>query len=76
MGVIVIHLNLRFCCIFTAGGPRRLCRSCGVQLLRKGIAVGLAKLGDEIFSMQLGRKRKSLNFLLDVMMLRRSKLLV
>ncbi len=76
LGVIVIHLNLRFCCIFTAGGPRRLCLQCGVHILRRGLAVGLAKLGDEIFSMQLGRKRKSLNCLLAVLVLRRSKLLV
>ena len=77
VGVIVLHLNLKFCCIFAAGfQPRRLCLHCVVQLLRRGLALGLAKLGDEIFSVQIGRKRKSLNFLLDVLMLRRSKLLV
>ncbi len=73
----MFHLNLKFCCIFAAGfPPRRLCVHCGIQMLRRRLAFGLAKLGDQIFSVQIGRYKTSLEFLMDVLMLRRPKLLV
>ena len=76
-GVVMIHLNLKFCVLFAAGfPPRRLCVQCGIKMLRRRLAFGLAKLGDQIFSVQIGRKKTSLEFLMDMLMLHRPKLLV
>ena len=76
-GVVMIHLNLRFCVLFASGfEPRLLCVQCSIKMLRRRLAFGLAKLGDQIFSVQIGRKKTSLEFLMDMLMLHRPKLLV
>ncbi len=73
----MFHLNLKFCVLFASGfEPRLLCVQCSIKMLRRRLAFGLAKLGDQIFSVQIGRKKTSLEFLMDMLMLHRPKLLV